>query len=139
MKRFTTIIALAFVYATVAWGVNLPSKSYIASQYSEKTVEIQSVLSTGSTIKGSFVGSYQDCNHPGEPTLCADCCQREVLNPCSNECGENQVCLNECFSLYLSCTNSCETGHSLPLTGGEPFILALAGLFYGIRAALKKK
>lgn len=139
MKRSIIIIAFAFVYAMVAWGVNLPKKAYASSQYSEKTVQIQSLLSTGSIIKGSYVGaSDTSCDYPGEPTLCANCCQPKVLTPCSSECNGNQVCLNECFTQYLACVNDCETGRSLPLTGGEPFLLLMAIAFYVLKYRYRK-
>lgn len=141
MKRSILFIALALVYATVAWGVNLPKNTYTAkSQESEKTAQLQSVMGTGSIIKGTYLGTTEtSCDYPGEPTLCANCCQPKVLVPCFSECQDNEVCRNECFTQYLACVNDCETGSSLPLTGGEPFILVLAGLFYGIRGILNKK
>lgn len=141
MKNRNLILSVCFwLVSTALMAVSLPSSSYFRNSYgSSETYQAQ--MGTGVSINGySVVGSGEYdtsvCTTEGEkgdPTVCQECCEREVLVPCEDDGGDYLTC----GALNTECIKSCTDGTSLPLDAPTAFLLALVAA-YGAVAVYRR-
>lgn len=101
--RVFRIILLLLIISMNSMAVVLPTAPY-SGAYSEANTDVL-YSETGVSFKGSFVALGDgECDTPGEPTQCVNCCNGKLPEDCSSD---PQACADQ----YTECYNSCMEGH----------------------------